>query len=77
MYITLFSVTLYDDNNPDGFKEYGILYAKSYSDAALQIDKYYGDTLISMEITQYVDSLFTYTSEDFHNKIIKIVEEIP
>lgn len=77
MYITLFSVTVYNENNLDGFKEHGIIYAKSYSDAASQIEEYYGDTLIDMKITQYVDSLFTYTSEDFHNEVIKIVEEIP
>lgn len=77
MYITLFSVTLCDENTLDSFKEHGIIYAKSYSDAALQIEEYYGDNLIDMKITLYTDSLFTYTSEDFHNEVIEIVNKIP
>ena len=76
MYITLFSVTLYDENNPDGFKEHGIIYAKSYSDAALQIEKYYGNTLMNLEIAQYADSLLTYTSNEFHSEVKKIVDSI-
>lgn len=74
-YITLFTVTFYTETEKE-IKEHGILYATSYADAAAQIESYYGEELTSLEITLYADALFTYTSNEFHNEVKKVVDSI-
>ena len=74
-YITLFTATFSAEPDVE-LKEHGILYATSYADAAEQIQSYYGEDLISLEITQYADALFTYTSDEFHSEVKKVVDSI-
>lgn len=70
MYPTIVTVEYWDEDECVLKTEGVLIYAKSFADAAEQIERYYGDTIESMKIQMYEEGLFRINTQ-----YIKMIEE--
>lgn len=70
MYPTIVTVEYWNEDEYVLKTEGVLIYAKSFADAAEQIERYYGDTIESMKIQMYEEGLFRIDAQ-----YIKMIEE--
>lgn len=70
MYPTIVTVEYWDGDECTLRIEGVLIYAKSFADAAEQIERYYGDTIESMKIQMYEEGPFRVDAQH-----IKMIEE--